>query len=101
MGLKCLDALLNRAFFRLGLIVGRHPGYFLIIPILLTMFFITGYQRIHFNIDPEYLFSPINGAGKYERQVAENYFKVNYSSRFNVARITRAGKLCNTIYTRA
>lgn len=92
MGVKIVDDLLNKSFYRLGLLVGRHPGYFLIVPTLLTMFFSTGYQRIHTNIDPEYLFSPINGEGKYERAVVEDYFKLNYSNQFNVARITRAGK---------
>lgn len=93
VGLRIVDKNLNKAFFQLGLIVGKHPGYFLIVPILLTLLGMTGYQRIHNNIDPEYLFSPINGAGKYERHIVESYFKVNYSSRFSVARITRAGKI--------
>lgn len=92
MGLKCVDDLLNKAFFQLGLCIGKRPGYFIIIPILLAMFFVTGYQRIKYNIDPEYLFSPVNGEGKIERAVAESFFPVNYSSRFNVARITRAGE---------
>lgn len=92
MGLRVVDDILNKSFYRLGLTVGRHPGYFLVIPVMLTMFFVTGYQRIHTNIDPEYLFSPINGEGKYERAVVEGLFKLNYSNQFNVARITRAGK---------
>lgn len=92
MGIKCVDALLNKSFYKLGLIIGKHPGYFIIVPLFLTLFFVTGYQRIKYNIDPEYLFSPINGDGKYERAVAETFFKVNYTDRFDVARITRAGK---------
>lgn len=95
MAIKLVDELLNKAFYRLGLAVGNHPGYFLIVPVMLTMFFATGYQRIHTNIDPEYLFSPINGEGKYERAVVEDFFKLNYSNQFNVARITRAGKCCS------
>lgn len=47
---------------------------------------------MHYEIDPEYLFSPINGHGKTERAIVENYFKVNYTHRFNVGRITRPGK---------
>lgn len=84
--------MLNKSFYRLGLFVGRHPGYFLVVPVLLTMFFVTGFQRIKTNIDPEYLFSPVNGDGKYERAVVEGLFKMNYSTHFNVARITRAGE---------
>lgn len=90
--LKCVDDFLNRAFHKLGLIVGRHPGYFVIVPLLLACICFTGYQRIHYEIDPEYLFSPINGPGKTERAVVEQYFKVNYSYQFDLSRITRPGE---------
>ncbi|KAF5303490.1 hypothetical protein FQA39_LY09953 [Lamprigera yunnana] len=99
MGLRFADKFLNRSFFKLGLLVGRHPGYFLIVPVLLFLLFLTGYQRIHYNIDPEYLFSPVNGPGKYERAVVEEHFKLNYTDRFNVARITRAGRFGRVIVT--
>lgn len=87
-----VDDILNRSFYKLGLVVGRNPGYFIIIPVLLTLLMITGYQRIYYEMDPEYLFSPVRGQGKYERRIVEENFKVNYSHRFNVGRITRAGK---------
>lgn len=89
--LTIVDDVLNRTFYKLGLCVGKRPGYFIIIPILLTLLMITGYQRIHYEMDPEYLFSPVQGQGKLERSIVEEYFKVNYSHRFNVGRITRAG----------
>lgn len=54
------------------------------------------YQQLKYQIDPEYLFSPINGEGKAERAVVEQYFKVNYTHRFNVGRITRPGKSTTT-----
>lgn len=91
MGLRFVDKLLNRAFYKLGLVVGHHPGYFIIVPVLLTFLCATGYQQLHNNIDPEYLFSPVNGPGKTERRIVEEAFRVNYTDRFNVARITRAG----------
>lgn len=91
-GITIVDDALNRSFYKLGLVVGKYPGYFIIIPVLLTVICITGYQRLHYQIDPEYLFSPEKGEGKTERVIVEQFFKVNYTSRFNVARITRAGK---------
>lgn len=93
MGCKLtfVDDILNKSFYKLGLIVGRQPGYFIIIPILLTLLMITGYQRIYYEMDPEYLFSPVRGQGKLERRIVEEHFKVNYSHRFNVGRITRPG----------
>ncbi|CAH1155955.1 unnamed protein product [Phaedon cochleariae] len=99
VGLKFVDESLNRSFYKLGMLVGKHPGYFLIVPVLLTLLGMTGYQRIKNNIDPEYLFSPINGEGKFERSIVESYFKVNYSSRFSVSRITRAGRFGRVILT--
>lgn len=90
-GVTFVDKFLTRNFFRLGMFVGKNPGYFLIIPILVALLCLTGFQRMHYVIDPEYLFSPINGEGKYERAVVEEFFKPNYTSRFNVGRITRPG----------
>lgn len=94
-----VDTILGSWFYKLGLAVGRTPGYFIIVPILLTLLCITGYQRVHYEMDPEYLFSPQNGEGKYERAVVESFFKMNYSARFNPTRITRPGQyrqLCVT-----
>ncbi|XP_025835862.1 patched domain-containing protein 3 [Agrilus planipennis] len=99
MGLRIVDDLLNKSFYRLGRIVGHYPGYFIIVPVLLTLLAVTGYQKLNNNIDPEYLFSPINGAGKIERATVENFFKMNYTNRFSVARITRAGRFGRVIVT--
>uniref|UniRef100_A0A182NVC7 SSD domain-containing protein n=1 Tax=Anopheles dirus TaxID=7168 RepID=A0A182NVC7_9DIPT len=55
------------------------------------------YQQIKYEIDPEYLFSPIRGEGKSERAIVESYFKVNYTHRFNVGRITRPGRFGRVI----
>lgn len=52
----------------------------------------SSFQQIKYEIDPEYLFSPVRGEGKSERAIVESYFKVNYTHRFNVGRITRPGK---------
>ncbi|XP_012282501.1 patched domain-containing protein 3 [Orussus abietinus] len=93
----CVDDFLNQAFHRIGLVVGRHPGYFVVIPVLLACICITGYQRIHYEIDPEYLFSPVNGPGKAERAITEEFFRVNYSHYFNVGRITRPGRFGHVI----
>ncbi|KAK6618440.1 hypothetical protein RUM43_013633 [Polyplax serrata] len=91
-GVTFVDNFLTRNFYRLGVFVGNNPAYFLIIPVLLSLLCVTGFQRMHYEIDPEYLFSPINGEGKYERAVVEEFFKPNYTSRFNVGRITRPGR---------
>jgi len=91
-GLTWVDKALHASFYHLGLFVGRHPGYFLIVPVLLTLVCVTGFQRMQYEMDPEYLFSPVSGEGKQERAVVESFFKPNYTSRFNVGRITRPGE---------
>jgi hypothetical protein len=51
----------------------------LIVPALLTALAASGFQRITYEADPEYLFSPINGHSKLERQALEKHFPMNYS----------------------
>lgn len=101
MHFNCMDAVLKSSFYKCGYFVGRHPGYFTILIVLLSMLCITGFQKIHNNIDPEYLFSPINGPGKYERAVVEEHFKLNYTHGFNLGRITRAGAYFTNLLRKA
>ncbi|XP_075237604.1 patched domain-containing protein [Lycorma delicatula] len=96
-GPTCVDDILTKSFYTLGLKVGKSPGYFVIIPVFVTLICITGYQRIHYEMDPEYLFSPMHGPGKTERSIVEHYFKMNYSTRFNPTRITRPGRFGRVI----
>lgn len=49
-------------------------------------------QQLKYQMDPEYLFSPVNGEGKAERAIVESFFKTNYTHRFDAGRITRPGK---------
>ncbi|KAG8237793.1 hypothetical protein J437_LFUL015070 [Ladona fulva] len=86
-----------RLFYRLGTTVAKNPGYFLIIPFLVAALCFTGFQRMKSEIDPEYLFSPVGGQGKAERNVVESFFSLNYSARFNVGRITRPGRFGRVI----
>jgi len=99
---KCLneviDITLRKIFYRHGKLVGNHPGYFIVVPILLTVLCFTGVQRMNYNYDPEYLFSPTNGQAKSERDVVEKYFPTNYTA-FKANRITQAGKLGRLIIT--
>lgn len=89
---NCVDYLLKKFFYRLGIIVAKYPGYFLLIPVFITLICVTGLQRVHYVTDSEYLFSPEQGPSKTERSLIEFFFKVNYSHRFNPTRITRPGK---------
>ena len=47
-----LDELLKKWFYHLGVFIGHHPGYFIIVPALLTALFATGFQQLVWNYDP-------------------------------------------------
>ena len=76
--LQIVDDTLKKVFYQLGAYVGVQPGYFLIVPILLTALCASGFQRLNYNYDPEYLISPSTGPAKQERAVMEKYFPINY-----------------------
>ena len=84
----CIDEGLRGFFGWLGYQVGSRPGYFIIVPILLTALCASGFQRITYEADPEYLFSPIDGEAKFERAQLEKHFPMNYSA-FDPGRISK------------
>ena len=63
-GTYCVDTALKKLFFKLGVSVARNPGYYIIIPALLTALCASGFQQMDYNYEPEYLFSPQNGRAK-------------------------------------
>merc|ERR1719288_480797 len=88
--------MLRKYFCWLGFNIGQRPGYFIIVPILLTALLSTGFQQMDYNYDPEYLFSPSQGEAKQERTITEHYFPTNFSD-FKASRITRPGKFGRVI----
>lgn len=88
---NCIDEGLRSFFAWLGYNVGKRPGYFIIVPIPLTALCASGFQRISYEADPEYLFSPVDGEGKFERAQLEKHFPTNFSA-FDPARISRYGR---------
>eukprot|EP00095_Tigriopus_kingsejongensis_P005739 maker-scaffold28_size608977-snap-gene-1.19 protein:Tk05739 transcript:maker-scaffold28_size608977-snap-gene-1.19-mRNA-1 annotation:"AGAP010394-PA" len=96
MGCRMIDNFLKRMFYKLGHFIGEHPGYFIIIPILLTKLCASGFYFMDYQYDPEYLFSPTHGAAKLEREVLEAHFPTNYS-QFKSSRISRVGKFARLV----
>ncbi|XP_076349403.1 patched domain-containing protein 3-like [Tachypleus tridentatus] len=97
MKLDCVDRLVSWLFGRLGHYVGRHPGYFITVPLLVACIFATGFQKIVYEGNPEYLFSPVDGRSRTERNILETYFPMNTSENFDLGRMTRMGKLARVI----
>jgi hypothetical protein len=91
-GLEVIDRGLTRLFYWLGVKIGEHPSYYIIIPLFISLLLGTGMQRLIYVDDPEYLFSPVDGLGKYERELIETQFPMNYSARFNPSRFVRPGR---------
>lgn len=92
-----IDKFLSRNFERLGRNIAKYPGYYVIVPIFVAIIFATGLQRIHYEDDPEYLFSPRDGRSKSEKRIIDSLFPMNYSENFNVGRITHKGRFGRVI----
>ncbi len=95
-----LDKFLKKWFYNLGFFIGENPGYFLIIPLLLTALCASGFQTVNIVADPEYLFSPLDGEAKTERAILESHFPTNYS-QFDPSRASRGGRFGRLIVTAA
>ena len=78
--MEIVDEVLRKVFRNLGRCIGNNPGYFIIVPILISALCASGFQRIVFEADPEYLFSPVDGQGKTERAILESHFPMNYTA---------------------
>lgn len=99
MSCMCIDAALSIVFQKLGYLVGKYPGYFVLVPFFIACILTTGLQRLRYEDDPEYLFSPTDGRSKVERAVIDEYFPINYTQNFNLGRITHKGRFGRLIIT--
>lgn len=97
MRCNCIDETLAHLFRKLGLVIGKYPGYFVIVPFLVACVLVTGIQRLKYEDDPEYLFSPSNGRSKAERNLIDTVFPMNYTHNFNIGRTTHKGRFGRVI----
>lgn len=97
MTCNCIDRVLSIGFQKLGHRIGQYPGYFVIVPVLIACILATGLQRLHYEDDPEYLFSPSDGRSKHERAIIDELFPMNYTQNFNLGRITHKGRFGRVI----
>lgn len=95
--LSIIDKSLARLFHWLGVKIGQNPSYFIIIPLFVALLLGTGMQRLIYIDDPEYLFSPVDGAAKTERLVIEELFPMNYTHRFHPSRFVRPGRFARYV----
>ena len=100
--MKCrtrfLDSFMKKVFYNLGYFIGERPGYFVIIPVLVTLLCATGFEKIHVVSDPEYLFTPVQGPGKLERSSLEKHFPTNFN-QFDPTRSSKPGRFGRVLIT--
>ena len=60
-------------------------------PLLLTVLAATGVQRIVYEADVEYLFTPLNRQAKVERAMQERHFPMDFTD-FDPARASQGAK---------
>ena len=96
MALDCIPVLLSRKYYVLGRFVGRHPLPFLIVPIILTFLCLLGTLRLDFTNDAEFLYTPINGRAKDERDFFQDTFPSD-DDNFSPVSYTKLGGFLRVI----
>ncbi|XP_067124912.1 patched domain-containing protein 3-like [Centruroides vittatus] len=86
--LYAVNRFVSSSFKWLGLKIGRHPLYFIIIPSLFTALMCLGILRLKVFDDTEYLFLPLDGKTVKARSEIERLFPENVTD-FDVSHITR------------
>ena len=75
--LNIVDPILKRFFRWLGSQIGKHPGYFLIFPVFVTLLALTGFQQIKTESRPEKLFALKSGRAQQALDLVDHWFPIN------------------------
>jgi hypothetical protein len=92
-----VDQLLTTGFGKLGNAIADRPSYFLVVPFFIALLAATGVQRVVYEADAEFLFTPENGRAKGERAVVVDRFPFNATDFFTYDRTTHKGRLGRTV----
>ena len=100
MQFDCIEKTLKRAFYKYGRFVARHPLWFIICPVLLTMVLGSGFYNFHAEYGVEILFTPEGARSKDERSAVQSLFSDNErSDKFSATRISTLGEFGRIIVT--
>ncbi|XP_023215985.1 patched domain-containing protein 3-like [Centruroides sculpturatus] len=91
MAWDCVDRAVTFVFRWLGRFVARHPGYFIVVPVLGSILLATGLQKMVYQDDPEYLFSPIDGQASKDKELIFKLFPEDVAENFDLERLPRLG----------
>ncbi|XP_068094359.1 patched domain-containing protein 3-like [Hyperolius riggenbachi] len=95
----CIERPLSAAFYKLGMVVGRYPWWFLFIPMFISIglgsgfYFLPGRQ----DNDIEAMFTPVGGPAKLEREFVRKHFPTNDSAQFSAQRLYTEGSYVSFI----
>ena len=85
-----INHVLKRIFYQVGVFVSLHKFVFLLLPILTSCLLSVGLFQIEYSSDPDHLLTPVNGEGRREKEIAEEYFPTNFS-HFDATRSIKFG----------
>ncbi|UYV69158.1 daf-6, partial [Cordylochernes scorpioides] len=81
---------LFKIFFRkLGFYVSKYPAWFIILPVLLSGILSTGFLKMRYEDDPEYLYSHQSGKAREWRSAIERVFPLKGMRDYDIGRETR------------
>ncbi|UYV60852.1 daf-6, partial [Cordylochernes scorpioides] len=91
MGIKCGEKAIEQFFDWLTPKAARHPGWFILLPMLLTCMFLPGLWKVRVDDDLNYLYTPINGRGLVEKAEVERLYHMNFSTDFDQSHLIDIG----------
>ena len=95
---KSFDVFLTRIFSNLGVKVSNNTTLFILVPLLVSAFFGSGFQRLLYESDIEELFVPLGAQSSEEREAIQERFPMN-SSRYVVGTETELPTMVEMILT--
>ncbi|UYV69163.1 daf-6, partial [Cordylochernes scorpioides] len=81
--------LFNIFFRKLGLYVSKYPAWFIILPVLLSGILSTGFLKMRYEDDPEYLYCHHSGKAKIWKSSVESFFPLKGMRDYDYGRETR------------
>jgi hypothetical protein len=97
-GRDLVPRLLTIGLKNLGRQVGRYPFVFIFTTLALTLIYGAAiYRNLVYITDIEYMYIPTTAQSWHDRAVAEQYFPVNFSGRFQPDRATRFGSFAHVL----
>ncbi|XP_067133283.1 patched domain-containing protein 3-like [Centruroides vittatus] len=99
MKLNYLNVTLSKRLKELGLLIGRNPSYFVIIPVFVSMVLATGLSKWHEEKNLKHLFEPKNTRHVTEEDSIEKLFPMNLSSGAYMERMNREPNIAIVLVT--